>query len=385
MTQCPYCESIVEEQHNFCAVCTKQVNCLKCGGALKANVPMCLICGNQIVKSISDTPSNEYLLEERQTETEYYRRIEARFTDAAADIGLSIIRGSNPLTQSSPVLKVSNQPSRDTVHKEITASGDELTSTPYEVPQTVMKSQQEQVNSIISDLYQINEGNNITFRISDFKGRSKSEQQTRFMLLYIHAVNKSLNRGVDWEEIKEAAQRHSIYDSNITKYFKDIRSVLHKVDDLWHLSPSGITQVNTIAEEIREGTLEGYSYWKIASPRRKLNATSKTAIKAKEWASIPTELDSFDIRTLQSHVDRALFSVWMLTKKLEVAPAVKASIAFDFLKEKFKTFPGDKKAFRDALGDKLTEDRVSKTSEGEYYLTSKGEAVVQAWLESTIS
>ncbi|NOK61364.1 MAG: hypothetical protein GFH27_549305n133 [Chloroflexi bacterium AL-W] len=92
--KCPYCTSDVPEKYNFCLTCQRQVKCLNCKESLLPEKNKCFVCGIVIGASqSSQTPMNEFTLEEKQTRTSAYRKINGRLSDNAIGEAATLFSG----------------------------------------------------------------------------------------------------------------------------------------------------------------------------------------------------------------------------------------------------------------------------------------------------
>src|SRR5256885_1279944 len=97
MPNCPYCETAVADDVNFCVACERQVKCLKCSRLLYRNKSICLYCGTRIARTATEGASNRYSFNEQYTETTGSRSIQLELTDDAIKQAAPLFTNSLPV------------------------------------------------------------------------------------------------------------------------------------------------------------------------------------------------------------------------------------------------------------------------------------------------
>ena len=229
--------------------------------------------------------------------------------------------------------------------------------------------------------------NEVQPKLVDFKGKNWKQQQRRFIVLYVWAYNEILGRPVPSKvNITEAAKKASnIYDvSNIRKYYEEVANefFLSTEGQGLELSPRGFQFVEEILTEIENPSVdEGFVYWKgtIKPTAKRSRKSNKDEQEVNKWVDESVDIGSFDVRSLSSGVQWAMFALWSITKHLEVASAVKPTMALQYLIKKYRTVPVKQKAFSMAL--LRNNHKFHKTADGSYYLTPQAQREVESWIK----
>ena len=191
MPNCPYCNVLIDETHNFCIGCEAQVKCLalECGAYLIKNKSKCLKCGKLLnIGQPIATPMNTFSLEEEQTDTTYSRKISLSFTDNAVDKVAPALSGYVPLTPAKTIKQVTTvtQPQQQLSlpflqTPEEGSQVDESEIMENKVIETTVKSVSS--NNAASDYFVSDAQGLLISFTKDYKGKSKKLQQQRFSLL----------------------------------------------------------------------------------------------------------------------------------------------------------------------------------------------------------
>ena len=383
MSLCPHCQAEIHEEYNFCIKCEQQVKCTKCNKLLIFGKTRCLHCGEPIVSNeLIQAPMNEFTLEEKQTTKSFYRHIDARLSDQAFGQAASMFGGM----ASAPVQLVTE--SRNT--KPSPPLEKRLLPSPENQEQAIEPIIQDdsikEESAVISDkekalsFFEKNGDQTLVAKITDYKGKTKKEQQQRFLLMYVWAYQCIFAIPVnDKEHLINAAKKASIYDKNWNTNINSIvKECLMFADNGYKINVSGENKIQPIIQEIDDEGVKGIAYWKkekskTSRKRGYLNQTDEQNIA--EWVTEKTSVDEFDIRKLTTGTTFAAFALWILTKELKVETSVKPKVAFEFLKQKYKNISVKQSTFSSALR-KNSNKWFKKTPEGLYFLSEIGEAEI---------
>lgn len=387
MIDCPYCKNEVIGILNFCLNCDRQVKCLNCSGALFANKTLCLLCGKPVnAQESNSSPINELILDEQQNTESSSRRVSVRFSDNVASEVVSLLglipSKSHPIkvsTTTNPFLEPFLESSEPDIENENSDNDTDLLLSTQMIENIASNNQAQ-------NLFEMDGEDNLISSNPDYKGKSKKAQQHRFILLYVCAYHDIFNGSLPSKDhINKAAKSAGLHDQNFAANFTQTAK-----ENLIHTSTGAGYKLNTIGnqkvkefiEEINNSEIKGFSYWnqKPKGSRKRASFGKEDQEKINNWISQQSEFDDFDIRKLDSGRTCALFSLWLLTKKLSLASAVKPGEVFAFIKGKYTTISITKDAVSAALS-KMS-DRFGKTSEGLYFLTEKGEQEIEDFLES---
>lgn len=385
MTLCPYCQTPAVEDNYFCENCERQVKCRACDALLRANKSRCLKCGTPIVDIGSmQSPMNEYLLDEKQTTKSSSRRISVRATNEAIAhlipmFGLQS-QPSHILIQTPTVKKV--QPGLLPQSLQVPSEEDSITES-TQVVEPVQIS--EDTVDKISRFFEADGEDSLTAKVIDFKGKTKKEQQKRFIILYTWAYQHHFNQPLPSKEhMYAAAKKSKLFDNNFQRYLDEvIREHLYPVGSGHKLNSQGLVSANKIVEEMGDTAKIGVDYWKgNLRPKMKRGILSKEEEqRISDWISLDLDYGKLDIRNLGSSTNCAMFALWALTRKLQVIPAVKPKMAYQYLKGKFTTVPIKLKSFTSALSRISNASKFKKNEDGLYYITEEAEREVLAWTQ----
>ncbi|HEY9692316.1 MAG TPA: zinc ribbon domain-containing protein [Oculatellaceae cyanobacterium] len=387
MSNCPYCDVLVDEAYNFCISCEQQVKCQVCGSYLIKDKSKCLKCGTSINTSqITATPLNNFSLEEEQSESNYSRKLNLSFTATAIDKVASVLSDYVPLTPSKktkPVAQPQQQlalPFLQTPVENNPSTQSEITD--EDIVETTGKNVSD--NHSASDYFEKDGQGILISTTPDYKGKNKKLQQQRFSLLYVWAYNILYEEPVPSKEhLNQAAKKNGVYDTNYSTNLNHIANLSFiKSDDTFKLNPGGRSEVLKVLSEMQDSDLSGFEYW--GKTRKNTNRgsriTKEDSQKIEEWVQMPSRFDSFDVRTLDTAYKCALLALYDITKELKIQDAVKPGVAYNYLIKRYKTISVTKENFSKALSNtKEYSKYFSRTSEGQYYLSPEAESLVEGW------
>ncbi len=153
------------------------------------------------------------------------------------------------------------------------------------------------------------------------------------------------------------------------------------VDSNYKIKPALKSRIDTIIVEIFDSSINGFDLsGKTKQGNRGSRNKSDEMNLLNEWKSKHSTLESFDIRSLGTIVNYALFSLYEITKEIKVAESVKPTLAFKYLEMRYKTISVKKEAFVKALTKKENKTLFGKTGDQGYFLTPKGELDIKKLL-----
>lgn len=222
--------------------------------------------------------------------------------------------------------------------------------------------------------------------IIDFKGRTRKEQQQRYIALYVWAYNILLdNPAPKGQHLIQAARRANLFDVNLKKYLGEVTdSYFVSSTEGYSLNTPGSREVDNIIRQISDDAVpEGYVYWKTSSKpaqkRQRLNREEQTVVD--QWASLDLNIGNLDVRQLGKTTNVVMFTLWAITKGINVVPAVKPIMAFTYLAKKYPTVSVTANTFSRAFTRKYNEKYFQKNSNGLYFLSTVAERLVESWLK----
>jgi hypothetical protein len=392
MFACPYCNTEVNEKYNFCRNCKRQVKCTQCKEPLEVNEVMCFVCGSSSTsQEASQAPMNEFTLEEKQTTKSSYRRINGRFSDAFGQNAAGLF-GLMPQARLIPEPRRNIPTYQQHVLPAPIDNQDGFTDQPINNfdsdDQIVPPLPHDESRDKALRFFEITGEEELVAKVTDYKGKSKKEQQQRFVVLYIWAYSHIFGRAVSSKDhMNSAAKRASLYDRNFTTYFEQVaKTYLMSSDAGYKLNSPGIVMAAKIIDEMEDESKKGSPYWDaISKPARKRASLSKEDTqKVNQWVEMPLEVGSLDVRALGSATNHAMFALWAITKELGVIPAVKPKMAYLYLTTKFTTVSVKLGAFTKSLSRPTNASRFNKNANGFYYLTEEAEREVQSWTRGAV-
>jgi hypothetical protein len=387
VSNCQYCNALINETLNFCVDCEKQVKCLNCRGYLLKDKSKCLSCGILINTTQSTaTHMNTFSLEEEQSDTNYSRKLNLSFTDTAIDKVAIVLSGHVPLTPSTINPKRNfldgKQPNLISVQQAALAD-----STQDETIETESIKIENHINTlqgnIAENYFDKDAQGYLISRTPDYKGKDKKTQQQRFLLLYVWAYYLFFQQFVAKDHLSQAAKINNIHESkNYSRYLGELSTkYLMNIDGALKLNPAGLSEVKKILSEIEDEEVKGIPYH---NPSRKYTArgskiTKDISQKIDEWVHQSSRFAEFDVRNLSTAADYALLAIYDITKELKVQEHVKPVVAYTYLVQRYKIISIDQQNFSSVLSNKAYSKYFSCTSDRSYYLTQEGESTVEGW------
>jgi hypothetical protein len=392
---CPYCSTLIDETYNFCIDCEQPVKCIACNEYLIKDKSKCLKCGTSLkISQVITTPINKFSLEEKQSGNNYSRKLDLFCTDNAIDKIAPFIVSNVPFTipknnpkqslnaephiASRPLLQASSE-NAQLEQSEIINDEDEIIT-----EKNVLNSS----NNSPSHYFEKDGRGLLISTTHDYKGKNKKIQQQRFSILYVWAYYSLNGNPVLREHLIQAAKENGVYDkNNYLTYLKDVSGrFFTKLDDAFKLNPSGSAEVKLIQTEMQDSEVSGFEYWN--PTRRKSNGNTRAKKedleRAEDWLQIQSRFDNFDIRSLSTRYELAIFALYDITKELKVENAVKSSLVYEYLTRRYETVSATQKNISDTLSDKSNKKYFDRTSEGLYFLTQEAENIGRNWMDSVV-
>jgi hypothetical protein len=236
----------------------------------------------------------------------------------------------------------------------------------------------EYIEHLNDDIFIKDEDGYLVSQTTDYKGKSRKQQQERFCLLYVWGHFKVFKKGIGKKQIIEGAKRNGLFDNNLQIYFKNVEQFLTKTNDVYRLNPAGQTRISQIIGEMQDDDVKGFIYWEAPKPRAKRASGSKEETKkVEQWLTQSSDLEQYDVRKLNTYTDICMFTLYDLTKILKVVEAVKPSSAYKYVKTRYKTLTLTTNQFASTLRRKENEEKFQKTADGLYFLTELGENIIK--------
>lgn len=394
MPKCQYCGAELDDRYNFCLHCDRQVKCTNCGEMLVPNKAFCFLCAQPLAsQTVAHSHANQFTLEEEQTGSSARRRIDGRLSDEAFREAAALFVG---LTQRRMVPQPPGTPLSYEVpgippivgDEKIENAGDESVdqqgrSSKEDSPAT--SNRRDGTRDEALKYFRLRGEDDVMPQEPGFKGKTKRQQQERFILLYAWAYKHILGRPVPSKNhFFDAARKHGVYDRNFDGYFPAIvNEYLVDTGEGFELNRGGDTKISEIVEEMNDSSAQvGFPYWKAtsASGAKQSRLSKEDKEEVTRWVQMSVDKGKLDIRTLNSAANYAMFAIWALTKHLNVGSAVKPQMAYLFLTQKFKTVSVQKKSFQNVLSERRNKFR--RNTQGLYYLTNEAEEEVKSWVET---
>lgn len=400
MIVCPYCEAQSnDDENNFCEVCFKPLKCINCRNILKVNIPICLKCGVTIITPDSSTMNvstvspavNKFVLEERQSNSSAYRRIEGEFTDEAIDKAAMMFgAGRMPmrLVSTPTLIQQKTLPIKQSLPINNVEEIYEVDNIEDGSPTSEVAVSNSSTNKLIAAKYfRVHGNDDLISKIADFKGRTKKEQQERFMMMIVWSYFEIFNRPVPSKEyISNSLKKVKMYDSNFSLYFENIANIFFmNIDGGYELNPSGSSKVDSFIKDIEENSYQGYVFKQESTKNNKQAKLNKNDEQLVDDLIIsPIDVGTLDVRSLPSVTHNAMFAVWSITKGIGRIRVVKIKIAYLYLTKRYTTVSVKQKGFTDALSRANNKHIFRKNPDGLYYLTEGAEQEVEKWISSGI-
>ena len=386
MITCPYCKTEFDEQLNFCANCEKQVRCLSCGKPLFPGKTRCLICGASVAVAASISPKfNEYLLEEEISDGSSKRKIHLKMSDTAIGaVGEHLDRYLQPWSQPEIMTKPQvRTPALPALEAGTTISKtDETTVSPVSSSGTTEAADK----YAWADDYIVKVDDQIDIKITDFKGKTKTEQQRRFVLLFVWGYQRHFDVPVpDRKPIIRMAKRLNVWNTSFSDCVTHMeRDLLIKNTVGLMLAPGAVKEVNQILDDLQKTELKGHTSSNRPNKKSSDKTPKENSVEAllQDWTSKDIDLAGFDVRELQKANARQKveFGLWILKVKLGVEKA-RLGVVISFVTQKYPTIGGNVGTLQNAARDKKY---IVRTLQGECVLTHKGEEDIEALLPESL-
>lgn len=280
MLECVYCSSENPEKNNFCCACKRQIRCLSCKEALDKNADMCFSCGQVVKTRQIEVAHNTYELDEAHNARtgNSSRKIRISFSDNALESvapALSGMLGMASSTQSTVASqrKIFHQASSQTKTIDALPQNSEVTGT-INTSSPISAKSLDSAEELLA--FEIDDYGELITTINDFKGKSQSEQQKRFIVLYILDYQSVSSKAPTDEEVVAAANKLGFYDkSNFKRYLKSIKND-YFVPAGEKLRPRDNLQayLDEIGSQLRDESLKGASMNSPKKPFKKRSSTS---------------------------------------------------------------------------------------------------------------
>lgn len=384
---CQFCKEETIAEYNFCVKCDSQIKCIECGKKTFPGKDYCLACASPlIVRQSSNQAPNQYERKVEQDGDKYSEHTRFALSDNAVHeiapfiIG-QILPDANPNSNSISSPSLADGKIEETTFEDLTPSS----SVPSSASNSESDSRPVQANAEASQLFQ-QDGKNIVATTNDFKGHTWSEQQKNFILLFVKAYKEVFGVPVPNKDlIRESADKLKIVDTNnYQTYMKRISTTfLTELSTGLILNVAGEKEVNNILKNIKDDNAKsGYTYWSrvISTPATPSRLNNDDKSKVVSWSKEEVNLGKLDIRDVKGGRDYALLSLWIITHHIRKAETVKWNEALLYLTSKYANTSVTGQAFGKAINLKDNETLFSKSSDGGFYLTTKGQKIVEGWI-----
>lgn len=390
MDNCPYCDTIIVDDLNFCIECEQQVKCLSCGGLLHKNKTKCLRCGEHLKLGSSST--NSYTLEEKTTKSSTYRRIELVASNSAVETFASRL----PLGNFNPLRTFDGEfKTLDTrrLLAEPQTTGDPIPEGD-ESEQRIVNTQDSrfspnisiEIGTLFSDHSQFEIIPSKSLRSYILNQLTKKDKQQKFAMLYVWGFNQRTGRNITRNELIAILKHESLHDGNtnrhlnalINDYFV-VNGNNYRINDY-----DGKEKIDEILDEIKNPKpkakdKETNSSKRVGRPAGSPNKKELEIIGS--WLEMNIDLPtSFDVRRLGGATDWTLFAIYVLTKLLKVDETVNPGTAYAFISKKYPILSVKRKNFINTLS--RDKSNVQRSVSGGYSLTERGEAKIKQLIEN---
>lgn len=391
---CIYCGKHSSDEYNFCEHCYKQVRCAnaECRSPLKADAPICLLCGRKIGDMTSVQPStNIYTESIRQTADSYDMQRHLQVTDEAVGIFAPlVVNQMQSRTAHQPMLTATDG-GQATVYTPMPSAAvvdDAQLEVPTERTDSHGRDAHSQGKELALALFQMTDDGKLVARVRDFKGKSKKEQQERLIVLYAWAYGCICGGQPvpDREHFNFAADKAAIRDTNFRTYLVGTSTQFFNIlGGTYQLTRDGEAEAARILAEIEDGSIKGVACVSssVKTNKKRASVSKDDEMKIQLWAADEIDSGCIDIRELRSGRKCALFAIWAITVHLRKAEAVAPREAYLFLIRKYATISVTPKAFTDSLSRSGSDKYFGRTPDGLYYLTRMGQQMVDGWVSGT--
>ncbi len=213
MPACPYCNFEISEEYNFCLNCDSQVKCTHCAKLLVPGKTCCFVCGNPLVsKELPQTQMNEFTLEEKQTTKSASRRINGRLSDDAFGQAAALFGGMSPSRLVHQSAEINSPPSKKllSLPQDNPDEADQVVEGYHSVEQSSTLSGNEDDRDRAFQFFEVDGEAELVAKVTDYKGKTKKEQQQRFILVYVWAFLHIFGRAVPSKEHINSAAKRSV-------------------------------------------------------------------------------------------------------------------------------------------------------------------------------
>lgn len=385
MVICTYCGSENAERNNFCRNCRRQIRCISCKELLEADADMCFVCGENVNNTLPKPSHNTYELDEESSEKtgKSKRKIRISFSDSALDSVAPALSGLI-----GGVAFRSNSPQQGGRRLFQTSSAATQSSRILESQASAPSSMDEQRNDAPAKItlnsesllcFELDEDGNLFTTVDDFKGTKQSEQQRRFILIYIIDYQTVFKSSPPDEVVISAAEKNGFYDKNNFKRYLDQMKSDYFVPAGNILQPKDKTQtyLEKIGMELQDSLIKGAPMTAGKRPIRK--RATKISFGESEKSKVKELTDKYPIISQInakgiSHRDISAIALYLL-KKTESIENINVRILHGVLLST-RNYSTDFKRYRDAIKDRGSEYLHLK-SDGNISLTPEGEEAAQ--------
>ncbi len=387
MNKCPYCNNEFVEDYNFCPNCDNQVKCIACGKELIPGKTKCFYCGSQIAIE-NKAPMNEYSLHEEHSGDTYKLDVQFKVSDTAIEKvgGLLLGNGTSNVVLNfrsrSKEKEIEKPPALLPPQPQLEAN---LEKPDVNVEGVGVRTIRQDSQVSLDEVFPVDD--RLEVKIIDFKGKTKSEQQRRFILIYIWGYNKHFGSPVPSRQILISASRDKkLWGTSFSNLITRLKAdVLIEAKDGLKLSPLGEKEVVKIIEEIKNNEIVGSDYQETKSPRKatmrkkgEQNTQEEIHTLVAEWKTKNIDLGSFDVKALHSSMSRqkVQFGLWILENRLGLESAPLDAV-IEFLLQVFPTIGGNQQSLKNSVTNKKY---IGRTAQGECFLTPDGERDIESLL-----
>lgn len=364
---------------------------MNCHKPLLAGKSKCLRCG-QMLGGGAPTQGmavNSFVRDEEQAGDSYKRRTEWHLTDTAIVSGLPAIWSESARGTSHPL----RQPLQVT-HKQLTPPP---TSPLSELLQESSPNKSEVAsNSNIDhqpnaeDYFSVsivNGQEELTLTEHDYKGKTKKDQQQRFILLYAKASEAHFAKSTNKETVFAAAKKQGLHNQHFLETFKQtVREFFTPGDAGIQLHRKGVTKADAILLEMQDKSVAaGFDYISSgkSSPRKRSVTPKSDEQKINEWATREIDLGRLDVRDLRTSFQQAAFALWCITVRLRISDTVSWHEAHRYITTRFGTVTATAKAFENVM-NRHKDSEFRKSTDGKFCLTTNTQTKVETWIQTGI-
>lgn len=383
---CQFCKELTPSEYNFCVVCDSQTKCLECGKKTFPGKDYCLSCSKPLVvkKNGSQAP-NHYLRTVEQDGDKRKEHTEFSLSDkSVAEIAPFVV------AQILPDNRIGNGPAAlpPSTDESETSATDVTPKTNIDGVPASEDSKTEKPTVDTEKLRFFTEDSGILVAtIKDFKGKTWTEQQKNFLVLYCFYYKLVFGKPVPNDEhLRSAGEKADIVDkNNFTTHLKGVHSrYLMPITGGFQLNDDGIEQAKTLVALLdNKQAPEGEKYWmrsKTSSAPAVPRIKEEDKKKAEAWALEKVDLGKLDVLELKAAREYAMFAIWSITVALKKGESTKRSEAFHYLTTKYANISVKSEAFLKAIENNKPKYFDSNQLDGTCYLTKFGKKCVDDWV-----